>query len=102
MESKFIEVRDRATFTPILALRISRDDGYLASRAGFDHPCVTVVKFNSDVVHTEPADWADRTMLTVHQELEDNWDKYKDGSVLDVEYVLGETQKPKESEEHES
>jgi hypothetical protein len=35
MISKLLEVRDAGTFIPVLATSISKEDGYLARRAGF-------------------------------------------------------------------
>ena len=35
MKTKIFEVRDIATFIPVLAIEISGEDGWLACRAGY-------------------------------------------------------------------
>jgi hypothetical protein len=37
-------------------------------------------------------------MYTAHKYLQENWDSVQNGQVLDVEYILGETDSPKISE----
>ena len=40
-------------------------------------------------------------MTVAHLWLEDHFDEHVDGAVVDVEFLLEETEKPKTSEEHE-
>ena len=37
-------------------------------------------------------------MQAAHQFIESNWSKLKDGDVIDVEFIVGETDRPKISE----
>lgn len=101
MESKFIEIRDRGTFIPALAVRISRADGYLAGRAGFGDPCVLFVHLTSERCAFDPYHWegSSRTMHIAHKWIETHWSECLDGAVVDVQFILGETACPKLSEQ---
>ncbi len=110
MEVKTIEIRDRITFIPALAVRFTPwqedpQDEYLFRRAGYREPYVLLVKLTDALSYFHPFDWDERlsgrTMGTAHQYLLDHWDEIPSGSVLDVEYVLGETKTPKVSEKDE-
>jgi hypothetical protein len=48
----------------------------------------------------DPYDWPrdPRTKPNAHQYIADHWSTLKDGDVIDVEYLLGETLRPKPSE----
>lgn len=104
MESKFIEIRDAGTFIPALAVRISREDGYLARRAGFGDPCVYLIHLNGQRCAYDPHDWSSgaRTMTVAHLYIEEHWNELRDGQVVDVEFILGLTVVSKESEEKEA
>ncbi|SRR5258708_4711943 len=98
MKSKFVEIRDSATFIPALALEISSDDGYLARRSGFGSSCILLIHLNNNKCTSDCYDWDNRTMQTAHKYLDDHWSIIKDGDVLDVEFILGETSVAKTSE----
>ena len=106
MKVKTLEIRDRATFIPVFAISTQANNPeqhYLLRRAGYSP--------NSDLImigslhkghHTyNYYDWDDRTMKTAHKYIEENFQDLKDGDVIDVEYILGETNKPKISEKEE-
>lgn len=99
-EFKYIEIRDRMTFIPALAFKLSGSDSWLAWRAGFDVSQEYVVLFDLNRLRAcfNPVTWMDRTMKTVHEELVKNWRDYEDGALLDVEFLLGEEGAPKISE----
>jgi selenophosphate synthetase-related protein len=99
MTPKLFEIRDRATFIPVLAIDISAKDGYLARRAGFGHRCIQLVDFEGRRTAYNPYDWSGRTFPAAHAYIETHWDELADGDVVDVEFVLGETTQPKVSEE---
>ena len=100
MESKLIEIRDRWTFIPALAIRVSGDDGYLLRRAGFTSPLVILIHLESMECNYDPWNWrSPRTMPRAQRYIETCWDTVKSGDVIDVEFLLGETQVPKISEE---
>lgn len=98
MTSKLLEIRDRATFISALAIRVSGDDGYLMRRAGFNAPMIYLIALATERACYDPYNWGNRTMRTAHHHIEVMWDTLKDGDVVDVEFVLGETRTPKESE----
>jgi hypothetical protein len=105
MEIKTLEVRDRATFIPVIAVRVvprSSSEKYLWNRAGFntDSGSSLILLGRINDLHLEffPPVWSNRTMSTVHEYLQNSWDEVETGQVLDVEFILGETDKPKTSE----
>lgn len=46
----------------------------------------------------DPYAWGDRTWTVAHVFIEANWDNLKDGDVIDVEHILGESTTKKLSE----
>ncbi len=109
MITKMFEVRDHATFIPVLAIRMMSFDHterYLLRRVGYiiTHPCVVVVKLASGEAHYDPHSWSGspRTMPTAHQYIIDNFDGLSSGAVVDVRFILGETQAPAKSERFEA
>jgi hypothetical protein len=100
MEIKQLEIRDRQTFIPALAIRLSAADGWLVRSAGFGpDPAVILMKLESGQCEMSPHDWdSPRTMPTAHAFLESHWDAVADGGMVDVERVLGETAIDAESE----
>lgn len=92
IDAKYVEIRDRATNVPALAVRIVGDDSPIARRAGFGNmPCIELVHLTRDEAHYDAYSWTNRTMNTAHSWLVDHWDEHKDGDVVDVEFILGET-----------
>jgi hypothetical protein len=98
VDAKTIEIRDKGTFIPAIAVSVSGTDGYLMRRAGFNHRMVYLIHANSERCAYDPFTWADRTMQTAHLFIEKEWDSIRDGQVVDVQFVLGETPSPKVSE----
>jgi hypothetical protein len=45
---------------------------------------------------THYRDWNDRTYRTAHKYIAENFDTLTSGDVLDIEFILGEVDKPKE------
>lgn len=109
METKLFEVRDRATFIPCIAIRIDVGrmkepaDSFLARRAGYgDPPCILFGRLTGGDFKFDSYDWPfnDRTMRGAHSFIEGNWFALESGDVVDVEYALQETTKPKTSERY--
>lgn len=108
MEIKTLEIRDRGTFVPAIAIHPkSRHDGekYLWARVGFvvgPHTAITdyilLGHLNDLKLEYDPNVWGNRTMHVAHKYLKENWAIVENGQVIDVEYILGETQTPKVSE----
>lgn len=111
MKTKTFEIRDRGTFIPALAVSLRPGnvaDRYLLARAGYgetsseqkDYVLLMQVAGGSGTVTCDPHDWgvSVRTMHVAHQHILDHWDELSSGDVVDVEFILGETDAPKTSE----
>ena len=116
MEVKLFEIRDRGTFIPVMAVRLivneMGDAGevefFLLRRAGYSkdqilisqaEPYIILCKLDGIEAQYDPFAWPNRrTMGTVHRHIIDLWQELKSGDVIDVEFLLGETQTPKKSE----
>jgi hypothetical protein len=122
MKVKLLEVRDEGTFIPMLCVdmnpRVSLTTSpfeaariaeayaaqrYLLRRCGY--PCdgrpniaITPLRADGDKCSNDPHYWGDRTYAVAHGYITENWDKLKDGDVVDVSFILGETKEPKVSE----
>lgn len=131
MKVKLLEVRDAATFLPVLCVEMApggiedpfdQIEGtrleaeslqqkaaqrYLLRRCGF--PCdsehsyvmMTPLRADGEPCSVNPEYWCDRTRLTAHRYITQHWHELKDGDVVDVEYILGERPAPKRSEREE-
>lgn len=80
---------------------------YLLRRAGFDpslqNPShVILCKLECSGVGRnatyDPFAWGGRTYPVAHQHIINHFDELSSGSVIDVEFILGETTQPKQSE----
>lgn len=114
MEVKLFEIRDRATFIPVMAVRPLAHPGsqelWLLRRGGLGPADNLMMKdqipiyiylsrLDGEEAHLDPFTWRNqRTMTTAHNHILENWNELTSGQVIDVEYVLGEVDKPKESE----
>ena len=111
--TKMLEVRDAATLIPVFAFRAQPAFGgkgmaqnWLLARAGFgnrgDSSCVIFGRLDCAGISMnctyDPFSWRDRTMQTAHQYVQRHFDELKDGDVVDVQHILGETSTPKQSE----
>jgi len=106
MEVKVLEVRDKMTFMPVLAIWFNTTDSrehWLLHRAGFHTPTDYLMVAPLTDLHratTDPFDHSNaRTMRTLHQHLYDHWSTIKTGDLIDIEVVLGEKTTPKVSEQ---
>ena len=104
---KAFEIRDRITFIPVVAIYLSPKDGkeqYLLARAGFgirpqeQTRFVVLLRLTGNMNTYDPVAWNCRTMTTAHTYIRDNFLNLESGQVIDVEFILGETKQPKESE----
>lgn len=110
MDVKLLELRDRNTFIPMLAVKPtpqSESERYLLARAGYGRSpddqgeYVLLSRLDGGELNYDPCAWGEsgsRTYGTAHRWLLAHWDEIKSGDVLDVEFVLGETATPKQSE----
>lgn len=112
MQAKTFEIRDIATFIPVLAIRLSPScdrDRYLFARAGFGtsskeqrrYICLAKMNGGSGIISSDSFRWGDRTIQIAHQYIIEHWDVLDSGEVIDVQYILGETKEKKKSEEEQ-
>lgn len=102
MIMKCLEVRDRATFIPVVAINtVPANEGqrYLLRRAGYSSGgTIILVNLNDCRASNDPHEWGGRTMPAAHVYIEMHFQELVDGAVVDVEFILGETKEPKRSE----
>lgn len=103
MKVKVLELRDRATFIPILAIDMNPDlagsQCYLLRRCGYScdgRPNILITRLdaNGGPAWNDLFGWSGRTFPVAHQWIIQHWDELEDGSVVDVEFILGETEEP--------
>lgn len=106
MEIKCLELRDAMTFIPVICIRptpnneaqryLLRRDGYAGNEA---ERCIILIDAQCRGVAYDPYDWrGSRTKGQAHLYIEDHWHELKDGDVIDVQFILGETPERKKSE----
>jgi hypothetical protein len=115
MITKAFELRDRGTFIPVIAIKMVPSahtpdqpvaEAFLLRRAGFgfDDPCIVLCRMECSGVDRNATydafSWGvnPRTFHVAHLHLMENFDALESGAVIDVEFILGETEQPKISE----
>jgi hypothetical protein len=110
MRVKMFELRDRATFIPALAINLSprnEAERYLLLRAGYgetkeDHEEYVLlcrIEGGRGMATCDPYNWTgNRTLHVAHQHIIEHFSDLESGDVIDVEFILGETERPKEPE----
>jgi hypothetical protein len=104
LESKVLEIRDTCTHIPVLAIRMQAQNGiqryYIHGRCGYpsDGSCIAMIILNDCDGNCDPYAWGDRTRARAHHYIYDHFDELKDGDVVDVQFILGETPAKKISE----
>lgn len=102
---KLLEIRDIATTISALAIKptdLNAKEKFILGRVGYKSPenYVFFGELGGELT-TDPYKHdggSTRTMRVAHQHIRDNWDEIESGAVIDVEYILGESESPKESE----
>jgi len=111
MKAKALEIRDTGTFIAALAVDMNPDgelwavgeaQRYLLRRCGYacdGRPNIVLTRLDGNGKATnDPYEWGGRTWPVAHNHIIENWDSLNDGDVVDVEFILGETAAPKQSE----
>jgi hypothetical protein len=103
MKTVLLEIRDRNTCIPALA--IEPDQHAIFRRAGYGPQdqvkCIILIRMGGDDYlkgFHDPYQWYTRTMHHAHLWIEQHFDTLKDGDVIDVQVILGETTIPKQAE----
>ena len=111
MEQKLIEIRDDGTTMVCMAIAMNepanqREEWFL-NRAGYNMDydrCIMLGPLRGGDSRNpwsyDPYERGGRTMREAHFWIIKNWDEIKSGDEVDVEYILGETDVPKTSEQH--
>lgn len=114
MTTKLFELRDRSTFIPIVCLSTEQSDNdsenYLLRRSGYAmaSPCIILCKLECSGIDRNASydafAWGinPRTYNVAHRYIEEHWYDLQTGDVIDVEFILGETQTKKVSEREEA
>lgn len=110
MQAKALEVRDHMTFVALLAVDMNPTDDlfgsqeWLLRRVGYPcdgRPNVMITYLGGGkIADNDPYGWDDgsRTFPVAHTYIIEHWAEIQDGDVIDVEFILGETQTKKTSE----
>jgi hypothetical protein len=110
MDTKCLEIRDQATFIPVICVHpipSNEAQRYLLRRDGYsgrvDEVCIIMIDAQCRDCAYDPYDWPDqpRTLRVAHEYISNRWAELKDGDVVDVQYILGETSTRKKSEREE-
>lgn len=107
LNSKIFEIRDRGTLLPVMATLVSNTSGEnymennLMLRAGYGNSGMVILTIlESGESRNDPFKWNDgcRTIKEAHWYINNNFYKLNSGDVIDVEYILGESDTQKVSE----
>ena len=108
MITKLFEVRDSATFISIVAIKVISENPselFLLGRAGFsdnsNYVLIASLDGGTNKMSYDPYEWGNRTRKIAHEYIRDNFDSLNTGDVIDVEFILCETQIKKKSERYE-
>jgi hypothetical protein len=113
MEVKLLELRDAGTFIPLLCINLGNADDkaayYLMRRCGYPldgRPNIAITHLSCDIraggITNDPHQWGGRTYPVGHDYIIDHWHELKNGSVIDVRFILCETPEPCLSESEAS
>jgi hypothetical protein len=106
---KVFEIRDAGTHISAGAFAIDTNDlppgrpKQVLQRAGLADSGRAIVfgALTGGEWRASSYDWSStraRTMPAAHKHIEDNWDELESGALIDVEYLLGISDEPKETE----
>jgi len=108
VKTKVLEIRDYMTHVPALAIQMLADDEvqeyYVHEHCGYprDGSSIVLMRLSDCRATNDPHEWptmgSGRTMPVAHVYILDHFGELKDGDVVDVEFILGETKVKKTSE----
>jgi len=100
MEIKLLEIRDRATFFMVLCVDMNPANAFeRRALRYYGHPCDGIPNILmtharcSDYATNDPYGWTGpaRTYLVAHEYIIDHWNELKEGDIIDVQFIAGET-----------
>ncbi len=103
MQTKMLEIRDRATMIPALAIKMRSDIDVerfllLSSGHSLSSSLIILIRCDQGDATYDPFKWGGRTMPAAHNYIQENFDTLTTGDVIDVEYILKEKPEPSISE----
>ena len=104
MEIKLFELRDEGTHIPIFAFRSRSDnerESLIFQRGGYlkGSSLIIMGALSGKQCSYDPYDWdRGRSMRIAHQHLTLHWDDLRSGDVIDVCFIMKETDKPCDTE----
>jgi hypothetical protein len=86
VDVKLIEIPDRATFVPAMAMRVTGTGDWLLRRAGYslDGAPIILMRLTDCDGHYDPYHWASRTMQAAHVWLLEHFEEVATSDVVDV------------------
>ena len=115
MQTKILEIRDEGTYFAVIAVNMNHDlassvtffeyqaQRYHLRRVGYPcdgRPNIAISHLSADgkPFWNNPYGWGGRTYPVAHKYIIENWDALRNGDVIDVQLILGETYVKKVSE----
>lgn len=110
MKVKLFELRDRGTFIPVMAVKLTEEnresvEAWLLDRAGLNYAAsYTILLWNLSENRgaVDPYHWQGapsiRTFPVCHEYLEQHFDELESGDVIDIQFIIGETTEKKTTE----
>lgn len=107
MEVKILEIRDIGTMIPVICINMNSTSAiqhWHLRRVGYPcdwNPNIAIAHLSADGTPfcNDPFQWrGSRTWHVAHDYIIKKWEELKDGDVVDVQFILGETSAPKTSE----
>jgi len=99
IQVKLFEVRDSMTAISAIGIRINdlfgiRElrDLQIVRHAGYGNDsCVLFGRLQGGQFSYDNYDWGGRTMQVAHDHVSHYWDELESGDIIDVQFILGET-----------
>ena len=93
---KVLEIRDRATYIPVVAFKTAGEsdaEQSLFKSVGLTNEHLILVKLSDCTANYSSFRWdrQSRTMRVAHDYINAHWNNIKSGDVVDIEYILKET-----------
>lgn len=101
MITKMFEIRDRGTCIVVVASKLQSKvivESRLLERAGFSEngfPLILLTHLEYFQTNWDPYKWDNRTMIEGHKYIQNHFDELNTGDVVDIEFILGETDENK-------
>lgn len=102
MKTKMFEIRANGTCIPVIAIKTEAEnieEHVFFRRGGWGGNSVILIKTGGGAEAThDPFEWDCGTMREAHRYIRQAFDNLPNYSVVDVEVILGESERPKTSE----